>query len=329
MHRLPFVLACVLCLLPAAFGQGQQPVCAELTADNLTYSHDFDTLENINNNQSTVMPIGFGFAESGSLSNAMYSANSGDSTATDTRSFGRPSGATQSDRAFGGVRGTNLIPIIGGCFTNNSGQTISSINITYDGELWRFGATGRVDRLDFQYSLDATSLTTGEWTDVDELDFATPNLTGSPGFRVGNDAANRRAGITHTLQPLEIPHGSTIFVRYLDFDLPSGAEDGLGIDNFSLTAVTAPTSANVSISGRVLTADGRGVPFALVSISGPDIVARTARANPFGHFRFTELTNGKSYIVSVSPKSVNIAVPSRMITLNEDVTDFDFIAEPR
>ncbi len=333
MHRLPFVLACVLCLLPAAFGQGQQPVCAELTADNLTYSQDFNTLSNAFETTSDLMPIGFGFAESGSSANDSYFVSNGRVSGANTYSYGSNSNPAITDRALGGKRASALNPTIGGCFTNNSGKTITSIVIQFDGELWHLAVLGRADRLDFQYSLDATSLTTGTWIDVNELDFLTPSTATATGIRDGNAAANRQSGITSTLSSLELQNGSTIFIRWLDYDVPSnvgsGVEDGLAIDNFSLTAVTAPTSANVSISGRVLTADGRGVPFALVSISGPDIVARTARANPFGHFRFTELTNGKSYIVSVSPKSVNIAVPSRMITLNEDVTDFDFIAEPR
>ena len=58
---------------------------------------------------------------------------------------------------------STLIIICGG-----SGGTITSLDIAYTGEQWRNGntAAARDDRLDFQYSTDATSLTTGAWTEA-------------------------------------------------------------------------------------------------------------------------------------------------------------------
>ena len=47
----------------------------------------------------------------------------------------------------------------GACFTNNTGAPVTALDIAYIGEQWRLGLAGRrADRLDFQYSLDATSL---------------------------------------------------------------------------------------------------------------------------------------------------------------------------
>ena len=45
-------------------------------------------------------------------------------------------------------------------------------------------------QLDFQYSLDATSLTTGTWVNVNALDFLTPN-TATVGAKDGNAVGNR------------------------------------------------------------------------------------------------------------------------------------------
>ncbi|MDZ7622859.1 MAG: hypothetical protein U5J96_00200 [Ignavibacteriaceae bacterium] len=66
-----------------------------------------------------------------------------------------------------------LTPTIGASFTNNTGSLITQIPITYTGEQWRAGVTNRgaADRLDFQFSTDATSLSTGTWTNYDALDF--------------------------------------------------------------------------------------------------------------------------------------------------------------
>ena len=57
-------------------------------------------------------------------------------------------------------------------------------------KVWRLGATGCTDRLDFQISLDATSLTTGVWTNVDALDFLSPATTPT-GQKDCDLAANR------------------------------------------------------------------------------------------------------------------------------------------
>ena len=59
--------------------------------------------------------------------------------------------------------------------------------------MWRAGVTNRnaADRLDFQLSTDATSLTTGTWVDYDSLDFNSPNINATAGALNGNSAGNQ------------------------------------------------------------------------------------------------------------------------------------------
>jgi len=40
-------------------------------------------------------------------------------------------------RPFGGLRSGTLNPIIGACFTNNTGSTIDSLAVASTGEEWR------------------------------------------------------------------------------------------------------------------------------------------------------------------------------------------------
>ncbi|MFN8456454.1 MAG: Ig-like domain-containing protein, partial [Anaerolineae bacterium] len=96
----------------------------------------------------------------------------------------------------------------------------------------------------FNIGLNATSLTTGTWTDVNSLDFITPNITGSVGARDGNDPANRAVPNT-TITGLAIANGTNFWLRWNDFNA-SGADDSLAIDNFTLTPLvsTAAVSAN-------------------------------------------------------------------------------------
>ena len=126
---------------------------AILTAMDIPYVQDFNTLAS--SGTSSSLPAGWEFVEAGTNANTIYTAGTGSGNAGDTYSFG---GAGSTERAFGGLQSGSLIPTIGAVFTNSTGQTITSLDISYTGEQWRLGATGRADRLDFQYSLDATIL---------------------------------------------------------------------------------------------------------------------------------------------------------------------------
>jgi hypothetical protein len=128
---------------------------------------------------------------------------------------------------------------IGATFTNNTGAIIGMLDIGYTGEQWRLGATGRVDRIDFQYSLDATALNTGTWIDADSLDFTAPVASGSVGALDGNNASNRTL-LSFSITSLSIASGSTFWIRWTNFDA-AGADDGLAVDDFSLTGNTPGT----------------------------------------------------------------------------------------
>lgn len=199
------------------------------------YSQDFNTLASSGSTSSTV-PAGWLFAEAGTNANATYGIDNGGLNSGNTYSYGTTS---STDRALGGLRSGSLISTIGGSFINNLGSTISELTINYTGEQWRLGATGRADRLDFQYSLDATSLSTGTWIDVDLLDFSSPTTTGTVGAKDGNNASFRTA-ISYTITGLSIADGATFFIRWNDFDA-TGADDGLAIDDFSISANATPS----------------------------------------------------------------------------------------
>jgi hypothetical protein len=200
-----------------------------LTTMGVAYTQDFNTLAT--SGASDVVPNGWSFQESGTNANATYTASDGTSNSGDTYSFG-----IGRDRAFGSLQSSSLSSTLGVCFTNNTGQPITRLEIAYTGEQWRLGTTGRADHLDFQYSLDATSLTTGSWMNVDALDFSSPTTTGAPGALDGDAAANRTT-ITASITGLNIPTGATVFIRWTDVNA-SGADDGLAIDDFSLTPKT-------------------------------------------------------------------------------------------
>lgn len=203
--------------------------------DGNTYTQDFNTLANTGT--SSLMPNGWYFVESGTNADNTYGAGDGSSNIGNTYSFGAISG---NDRALGTLSSSSLLSTIGAAFQNNTGETITEISIIYTGEQWRLGTLGRVDRLDFQLSTDASSLVTGTWSDVNQLDFITPVTTGSTGALDGNNSANRTT-ISHTVTGLNITDGSTFWIRWTDFNA-YGSDDGLAVDDFSLTPTLSGTT---------------------------------------------------------------------------------------
>jgi uncharacterized protein len=212
-----------------------------ITALGVPVTENFDSL--VNTGTSSALPPGWAFSEIGG--DATYGASDGASNTGNVYSYG--TNAT-TERAFGSLLSGTRVHTIGAQFQNNTGGTIQTLAIAFTGEQWRVGvatASAREDQLDFQYSLDATSLTTGTWIDADPLDFNNPiNSAVAAGALNGNLAANRTA-ISHTLTGLTIPASSNFWIRWNDLNAAS-SDDGLAIDDFSLTAPLPTPSLSVS-----------------------------------------------------------------------------------
>lgn len=208
------------------------------------YSQDFNTLANAGTANAIAIP-GWILNETGNgaRDNELHAADNGGSNTGDTYSYGV---AASTERALGSLQSGTLISSFGSAYINNSAPTISRLRISYTGEQWRLGATDRNDRLDFQYSTDATNLVTGTWIDVDQLDFIAPHSTGTVGSLVGNDAANR-VTVTFDITNLSIPIGTQFFIRWNDANA-SGSDDGLAIDDFSIEANPVDLAAPVITS---------------------------------------------------------------------------------
>jgi endonuclease I len=254
-----------LLLAMPAFAVAQS---VSITSPGTPVTQNFDALAVTGT--STVLPAGWYILETGTNSNGIYTANDGSGNAGDTYSFGA---INTPERALGGLQSGSLIPSIGAAFANNTGAPITTLIISYTGEMWRAGVTNRnaADRLDFQYSLDATSLATGIWTDVNELDFSSPVISTAAGALNGNVAPNRTA-VSFTISGLSIPSGAIFYIRWTDFGIASN-DDGLAIDDFSLTASGGTLPACVEPAAQPTTLAG-------TSISTTGFTVGWTHANP-------------------------------------------------
>jgi endonuclease I len=201
---------------------------------------------------NTQVPTGWAFLKSNN--NTTYSADNGATNSGNVYSYG----ATGSnERAFGQLLSGSVTPTIGAQLRNDIGATLTQLVVRYTGEQWRLGQTGRVDRLDFQYSLDATSLASGTWIDVDALDFTAPVTAGTVGALDGNAAANRQQ-IEGTITGLSVAPNATLWVRWSDFNA-NMADDGLAIDDISFGTGAPPVDVAPSVAATQPDAGDTGV----------------------------------------------------------------------
>jgi hypothetical protein len=95
--------------------------------------------------------------------------------------------------------------------------------------------------------------------------------------------------------------------------------------NFNFT-VNAPTAATVPVSGRVLNTGGQGIRNAAVIITDSRGISRQAITSSFGYYRFDDVRAGETYVMSVLSKRYQFT--PRTISVADELTDVDFIAEP-
>jgi hypothetical protein len=74
-----------------------------------------------------------------------------------------------------------------------------------------------------------------------------------------------------------------------------------------------------------MTADGRGISGALLTLTGGEQPLMVL-TSPFGYYQFEGLLAGRTYLVEISSKRYQFAEPARVITVNDNVTDLDFIS---
>jgi hypothetical protein len=99
------------------------------------------------------------------------------------------------------------------------------------------------------------------------------------------------------------------------------------ISSFKFPSCTAPTVASANITGRAVSANGRGLPGIRITISGGNLtLPRYAQTNAFGFYRFVDLPIGATYTLTASSKKNTFVPPTRVITLLDNLDDVNFVS---
>jgi hypothetical protein len=87
-----------------------------------------------------------------------------------------------------------------------------------------------------------------------------------------------------------------------------------------------PTAASVSISGRVLTAAGRGIRNVTVTMIDSQGRERTAQTTSFGYYRFDDVEAGETVTITAKARRFKFSQSTIVRTTNDSVTNADFVS---
>jgi hypothetical protein len=221
----------------------------QFTAIGTAYTENFNALSTSSNTWADNSTItGWYISCSPTLT-----AGTGSGTAGACYNFGA-SGNT--DRSIGAVSSGSVTPLFGVRIRNNTGQSLSMIHVTYFGERWRWN-TG-IDGLVFSYQTGTTvtSLSSGTWTNLSELNFSMAG--GTAGALDGNLNSNRQERSATIILSTPLANGEEIFLRWSKTGTNS---QGLAVDDLIVRPINNyiqyPLTSNYSatVTGTAIASD--------------------------------------------------------------------------
>lgn len=115
--------------------------------------------------------------------------------------------------------------------------------------------------------------------------------------------------------------------NYLQIPVTTG-NPGDNNHNYDFGFVLAPSAAPVSVTGRITTANGNGIRNVRVTLTEESGAMHYALSSTFGYYTFENIESGQGVVVSVSAKRYTFSPSSRFISLDDNITDADWTANP-
>ncbi|MEI6697216.1 MAG: hypothetical protein WCO13_14270 [Bacteroidota bacterium] len=241
LKGLKFTVLVFVLMIVYSEGRGQ----LSITANGTAFNQNFD---GIGTSGTASLPTGWKVGQA-----TTYSA----ATATTTLAYGTSGTGIVSGTSTGGtinwangVTGSSTDRAVGflttGTYTsprslfvqitNNTGSTISSFSITFDIEKYRSGS--RAWDINFFSSVDGTTWTSQTNGDQSYVADANNTVINNPPTTISKSV---------TISGLSIANGSSYYLRWAYTGLAGNTNaQGLGIDNFSITATAAPSNSTAS-----------------------------------------------------------------------------------
>ncbi len=228
----------------------------------------------------------------------VYIGDAGTSSSGGLHSYGI---TNTTERALGSVGSGSAATILYGVrLKNDTGLKVANFVVTYTGEQWRSGLVQNTLEFAYQSGTVVTDVAAGTWITVGTLNYTGLITASTAGLLDGNANATIINGVvTVTLEP-----DQEIMFRWRDID-DGGSDQGLGIDDLSVTAIVAQPEADLAISksGPSTAAAGETITYT-IDFSNTGAIAATST-------RVTDtLPTEVSYVTYTSSIPVTFTQPS-------------------
>lgn len=224
---------------------------------NTPFANNMDSLATTGMPTSSPLPAGWLFVEAGSGANNTYGINDGGNNAGNTYSYGT---TASTDRALGSLASGALQSTICTYYVNQTGSTVADVRLQFTMEQWRSGGRTTPDSSEFFWGINNGGFlpSNGTWNKNSTLNLVSKlfsNPAPTAGARNGNDTTNQ-IKYDVTLSGVNLQPGDTIYFRWRDQDA-QGGDDGLAIDDFSLTFIGTNTQPQAIQSIQFTANDSR------------------------------------------------------------------------
>ena len=141
-------------------------------------------------------------------------------------------------------------------------------------------------------------------------------LSGSPAVNAGNNC----------VVTASCPSANPPFALSTDQN-GSNRVQGAIIDIGAFESAFAPTAASVTVSGRVLSSQGRGIRNVTITLTDSNGNDRTTQSTAFGNYRFDDVAAGETVTLSAKARQFKFNQSTIVRTANESIADADFVSE--
>lgn len=137
--------------------------------------------------------------------------------------------------------------------------------------------------------------------------------------QLGNDDSSDSDALM-ALNPIGSPAGV--------FPVITLTTGGPGANNHTYDAgfYVGPSASSVYLSGRVTLAAGNGITNVQVALVEADGTVHVTKTSSFGYYRFDDIEAGQTVVVSLTSKRFTFSPSTRVVTINDDLTDLDWVA---
>jgi hypothetical protein len=201
-------------------------------------------------------------------------------------------------------------------YLDTTGRT--NVTVSYDVMDIDAGSNNSVSQIALQYRVGAT----GNFTNLPAgyvADATDPNVAGRVSSRsvLLPPAANNQAQVQVRLMTTNAAAD----------DGTSTPDEWIGVNNIVIS-VAPPTAASVSVGGQIISPYGMPLSGATVMMYDSIGGVRMARSNPFGYYRFYDVSVGETYIFEVRSKQYTFPNAVRAVLVTEPIDTLNFSAEP-